>query len=180
MLLDLIKKRRSVRDYLKRPIAREHLLQCIEAARLAPSACNGQPWKFIIVDDAQLKNDMRQKAFRGMYAINKFAATAPALIVVISDKQKLLASVAGNIRGTQYYLLDVGIACEHLILQAAELGIGSCWIGWFDEKEVKKILQIPQNQKVDVVISLGYCAQIESEAKVRKSQEEITCFNLYK
>ncbi len=124
MLLDLIRKRRSVRNYLDKPIPKEDILKCIEAARLAPSACNAQPWKFIVIDDRELKSKVGEKAFSGLYSMNKFANTAPVFVVVISEKQKFLSAIGGYFRGTRYYLMDIGIACEHLILLAAELGIG--------------------------------------------------------
>ena len=179
MLLDLIKKRRSVRNYLDRPIPKEDILKCIEAARLAPSACNGQPWDFIIVDNPELKNKVAGKAFSGMHSINKFAMAAPVLIVVISEKEKFFSAIGGRLKGTKYYLLDVGIACEHLVLQAAELGIGSCWIGWFNQRKVKSVSKIPWYKKVDVIISLGYSKNRMSPVNTRKSQEEISSFNKY-
>lgn len=180
MLLDLISKRRSVRYYLNRPISKEELLKCIEAARLAPSACNAQPWKFIIIDNPQLKNKICERAFYGIYSLNKFAINAPVLVIVVSEKEKFLSALGGYLRGINYYLLDIGIACEHLVLQATELGIGSCWIGWFNERQVKKILNIPRNKKVDVIISLGYEEQNKLTIKDRKSLEEICLFNTYK
>lgn len=179
MLLDLVSKRKSIRNYIDKPIPKEDVLKCIEAARLAPSACNGQPWRFIVIDDPLLKNKICERAFSGIYSINKFAKNASALIVVISEREKFLTVIGGYFRGIKYYLLDIGIACEHLVLQATELGIGSCWIGWFNEKAVKKILNIPQNKKVDVIISLGYYEGDESIIKSRKSLEEISSFNSY-
>jgi len=180
MLLDLIKKRRSVRSYLDKPIPKKDLAKCIEAARLAPSACNAQPWKFIIVDEPKLKNKVTEKAFSGIYSMNKFAGGASALVVVISEKQKFASAIAGQFRGTKYYLLDVGIACEHFILQAEELGIGSCWIGWFNEKAIKKELNIPRQKKIDTVISLGYYRESEPRPKSRKPTEEMSSFNTYR
>lgn len=183
MLLNLINKRRSIRHYLNRAISKEDLLKCIEAARVAPSACNAQPWKFIIVDDPLLKNEICERAFCGIYSINKFAMNAPALIIVVSEKEKFLSALGGYLRDTKYYLLDIGIACEHLVLQATELGIGSCWIGWFNERAVKKALKIPRNKKIDVIISLGYYREDgsgESTKKPRRSLEEISSFNIYK
>ncbi len=179
MLLDLINKRRSVRNYLNRPVPKEDLLKCIEAARLAPSACNAQPWKFIIVDEPQLKTRVCVRAFSGIYSINKFVINAPVLVVVISEKEKFLRAIGGYFRGTKYCLIDIGIACEHLVLQAAELGIGSCWIGWFNEKAVKEILNIPKLKKIDVIISLGYYEENKSKIKPKKSLEEISTFNTY-
>ena len=86
--------------------------------------------------------------------------------------------MGGYFRGTRYSLLDIGIACEHLILQAAELGIGSCWLGWFDEKAVKKVLAIPKNKKIDAIMSLGYAA-LEPPEKPKKQTSEVSSFNSY-
>jgi nitroreductase len=180
MLIDLINKRKSVRRYLNCPIPKEDILKCIEAARLAPSACNAQPWKFIIVDDVQLRNKICENAFSGIYSINRFAKEASVLIVVISEKERFIRAMGGYFRGLKYYLIDIGIACEHLVLQASELGIGTCWIGWFNERAVKQILKIPKTKKVDIIISLGYYEEGKIEAKFRKSLEEISVFNIYK
>lgn len=179
MLLDLISKRKSIRNYIDKPISKEDILKCIEAARLAPSACNGQPWKFIIVDEPILKDKICEGAFNGIYSINRFAKSASALIVVISEKERFLNAIGGYFRNIKYYLLDIGIACEHLVLQATELGIGSCWIGWFNEKAVKKILKTPGDKKIDVIISLGYYKENGSTTKARKSLTEISSFNSY-
>jgi len=88
-LLDVIRHRKSIRDFLDRPVEREKIMTCLEAARLAPSACNSQPWKFIAVDDRQLKDRLCRAAFGGIYSINTFCKTAPVIIVVISEKSSL-------------------------------------------------------------------------------------------
>jgi len=177
MLLDLINKRRSVRHYLNRPIPKEDLMKCLEAARLAPSACNAQPWKFIVIDDPGLKNNLCDAAFGGIYSMNSFVKNAAALVVVISEKKKFLTAMGGYLRNTRYYLIDIGIACEHLILQASELGIGTCWIGWFNEKSVKKVLDIPRQKRVEVIISLGYPQEGQSRPREREPLSEIALFN---
>ena len=87
-LLDLIKRRKSIRDFLDRPVEREKIMTCLEAARLAPSACNSQPWRFIVVDDMQLKNKLCQATFSGIYSINSFCKKKPVIVVVISDRYK--------------------------------------------------------------------------------------------
>ncbi len=176
-LMDLMQKRRSIRKYLPKPVPREDLLRCVEAARLAPSACNAQPWKFLIIDDPELKRRVCGEIFSGLYSMNRFAADAGALVVVISGKGKLISELGGQVRDTKYYLIDIGIACEHLVLQAEELGLGSCWIGWFDEKKLKKILNIPKDKKIDVVISLGYFDDEKPVPKIRKTLDEISSFN---
>jgi nitroreductase len=176
---DLIHKRRSVRRYADRPIAKEDVLKCLEAARLAPSACNSQPWHFIVIDRPQLRKRVAERIFSGLYSMNKFAQEAPVLVAVVSEKMKFLASVGSQVRDTRYFLMDIGIACEHLILQAQELGIGSCWMGWFDEKALKEELKIAKDKKIDIVIALGYAAEEKIVPKVRKTLEEMSSFNLY-
>lgn len=178
-IFEIIRKRRSVRDYLDKPVEKEKILQCLEAARLSPSACNAQPWKFIVVDEPELKHRLCEAAFGGIYKLNRFAQKAPILIVVVSEKEKFLAKIGGYLRNTDYYLIDIGIACEHLILQAQEFGLGTCWLGWFDEKQVKETLNIPKDKKVDILISLGYPKEEKPSFKGRYLLEEISSFNRY-
>jgi len=176
---ELVQKRRSVRRYSNRPVAKEDILKCLETARLAPSACNSQPWHFIVIDEPELRKRVAARIFSGLYGMNKFAKEAPVLVAVVSEKMKFLAAVGSQVRDTRYFLTDIGIACEHLILQAEELGIGSCWMGWFDEKALKEEMNIPRNKKIDIVIALGYAAEDKIIPKARKSLEEISSFNSY-
>jgi nitroreductase len=180
-LLELIKQRKSVRRFLGRPVEREKIVMCLEAARAAPSACNSQPWRFIIVDDPELKKRLCEKAFHGIYSINTFCKTAPVIVVIISEKGKFLARIGGMFRGTKYYLIDIGIAGEHFILQAEELGLGTCWIGWFNESAVKKVLDIPKGKKIDVLIALGYYDKKKVKTgHDREPLEKIASFNSYR
>lgn len=156
--LDLVKQRRSIRHFLDKPVEREKIMACLEAARLAPSACNAQPWKFIVVDDRELKDKLAEVAFSGIYAMNSFSREAPVIVAIVSEKSRFLTAIGGLFRGTQYYLIDIGIAGEHFVLQASELGLGSCWLGWFNERAVKSVLNIPRDKKVDILIALGYYA----------------------
>jgi len=179
-LLDLIKHRKSVRHFLDRPVEQEKIMMCLEAARLAPSACNSQPWKFVVVDDKQLKNKLCRAAFSGIYLMNSFCKRAPIIVVVVSERAKFLARIGGLFRGTQYYLIDIGIACEHFVLQAEELGLGTCWIGWFNERAVKSILNIPKRKKIDILIALGYYAMEKVVSKHdREPIDKIASFNSY-
>ncbi len=179
-LLELLKQRKSVRNFLDRPVEREKILMCLEAARVAPSACNSQPWKFIIVDDRELKNKLCKKAFGGIYAINSFCRTAPVIVAVVSEKSRFLARIGGMFRGTKYYLIDIGIAGEHFVLQAEDLGLGTCWIGWFNESAVKSMLNIPQSKKVDILLALGYYdkEKVKSEHD-REPLDKIASFSSY-
>ena len=173
--LDLANARYSCRKYLDTPVEREKVEQCLEVARLAPSACNSQPWHFLVIDDPALKNRLCDAIFSGIYKPNIFARQAPVLVVVISEKSTFLAQIGGKIRNTQYYLIDIGIAVEHFILQATELGLGTCWMGWFNEKEAKRILGLSKNQKIDIVFPLGYPAMPKPDKK-RKSLDEMSSF----
>lgn len=176
---ELVRERRSVRQYADRPVAKEDILKCIEAARLAPSACNSQPWHFIVIDEPELRKRVAERIFSGVYSMNKFAKDAPVIVAVVSEKEKFLASFGGQVRNTSYCLVDIGIACEHLILQAQELGIGSCWIGWFDEKALKEEMKIPRTKKIDIVIVLGYSGDDRIVPKTRKALAEVSSFNAY-
>lgn len=178
MLIDLISKRQSVRRYLPTPVKRETIEKCLEAARLAPSACNSQPWHFIVVDDPALKDQLGERIFSGLYAMNAFAKQAPVLVVVVSERSTIATQIAGFLKRTSYNLIDIGIAAEHFVLACEESGLGNCWIGWFNNKEAKKILGIPFNRRAECVISLGYGAE-SSRSKNRKSLDEIRSFNRF-
>jgi len=179
-LLDLIKHRKSVRDFLDRPVEREKIMMCLEAARLAPSECNSQPWKFIVVDDRELKNKLCEAAFGGIYSINSFCKKAPVIVVIISEKSKFIARVGGMFRGTKYYLIDIGIAGEHFVLQAEDLGMGTCWIGWFNEGGVKSVLNLPRHKKIDILIALGYYDREKMRSgHDREPMDTIASFNSY-
>jgi len=169
---ELVKHRYSCRKFLEKPVEREKMELCLEAARLAPSACNSQPWKFIIVEDPALKEKCCQAAFSGQYASNSFGKNAPVLVVVISEKGNFMARVGNLVRDTRFYLVDIGIAVEHFVLQAAELGLGTCWLGWFNETPLKKVLGLPKSAKIDIILPIGYPAQPNRE-KIRKPKEEI-------
>ena len=177
--LELVRKRKSTRRYSSRPIPREIIDRCLEAARLAPSACNSQPWFFIVIDEQKLKEAVAEAAFSGIYSMNSFAKNAPVLIVVVTERTSYLVRLGGYFRGTRYSLIDVGIACEHLVLQAEQEGIGTCWLGWFNEDRVKKILNLSKAKKIDVIISMGYPESGEEKDKERKSLNEIRRFNIY-
>ena len=180
VIFDIIERRRSIRRFLNKPVEREKIQSCLAAARLAPSACNAQPWKFVVVDDPEVKTKVGEAAFSGVYAMNAFAKKAPVIIVVVSEKGKFLSRAGGQFRGTPYYLIDVGIATEHLVLQAEELGLGTCWIGWFNEKAVKPVLNIPKDRKVDILIAMGYHdMERRTSEHNRVDMDKMASFNSY-
>lgn len=180
IFLEIVNNRRSIRSYADKPVPRETIDSCLEAARLSPSACNSQPWYFIVVDDKNLIQELGRKAFAGIYSMNAFAMTAPVLVVVITERSKLSAQCGGMFRGVAYNRIDIGIACEHLVLQATAEGLGTCWLGWFNEKKVKKILYIPKDKKIDIIISMGYADYKALKEQKRKPLNKIRKYNLEK
>ena len=175
--LDLVRQRRSVRVYADRPVEREKLVTCVEAARLAPSAENVEPWRFVIIDDPELKEKVAAEAFSGIYRPTRWAAKAPALVAILAKLDILANRIGAQVQGTHYYLIDIGIAGEHFVLQAQELGLGTCWIGWFNEKKARKALGIPRSYRLVCFISVGYPAKSSLKPKKRRSLEEILFFN---
>ena len=177
--LDLAKKRYSVRNYKTASVPQEMVVRCIEAARLSPSACNSQPWKFIIVDDPKLVTDLAKAAFEGLLDFNHFAFKAPVLVLIVSQRQNLSAKFGSIVKKKNFSLMDIAIAAEHFCLQAADDGLGTCLIGWFNEKKVKKMLSIPMLKRVELVITVGFSADEKIPPKKRKSIAEILSCNKY-
>jgi nitroreductase len=178
--LDLVKKRQSVRKYLNKMVEKEKIERCLEAARLAPSASNSQPWEFIIVDDPKLKEAVAKETFDRIISFNRFSLQAPVLILLISERSGFFRKIAEAIKDKPFSLIDIGIAAEHFCLQAAEEGLGTCILGWFKEKEVKKLLNIPLPKRVELIITLGYPESVEICPKERKAIDEIRSYNHYK
>lgn len=167
-ILEVARNRRSIRKYKEKPIPEDVLLRVLEAARLAPSGKNLQPWKFIIVRDKALKEKLA-RASSGQF----FIAKAPVIIVGCGFPDNCYARMG---RYMKSWPVDVTIALEHLILQAWEEGLGTCWIGSFEENEVKSILNIPENVRVLALTPLGYPAKTPS-FRGRKSLKEIISYD---
>ncbi|MCF7935614.1 MAG: nitroreductase family protein [Synergistales bacterium] len=175
--LALCRKRRSVRRYRGDPVPEDVLERCLEAARLAPSACNRQPWRFHVVRTPQTVSRLGGAIFGGPYRMNRFAQKAPVLIVAERIREAAAPAFAGLVARTQFSLMDVAIAAEQLILQAAEEGLGSCWLGWFSRRQTRKVLGLPVTASLEAVISLGYPVQEEkTPATARKETNEIARF----
>ena len=177
--LDLVNQRYSARDYKEAPVPKDILNRCLEAVRLAPSACNSQPWKFIVIDEPGLKHELAKAAFEGLPDFNHFAFKAPVLVLIVSERQKAVAKLAGVIKKKNFSLMDIGIAAEHFCLQAAEEGLGTCMLGWFNERRVKKRLAIPKGKRIELMISVGFSADEKIPPKNRKSIDEISACNKY-
>jgi len=153
---ELVKLRYSCRKYKEKPVEREKIAKCIEAARRAPSACNAQPWKFIVLDEESTRCRAASAASSGKYRFSRFIKGAPVLILVLARKSTFLAAAGSFVRNTEFYLIDIGIACEHVVLQASELNLGSCYVGWFNEKKLKKMFGIPSKISIPLLLTIGY------------------------
>jgi nitroreductase len=177
---ELVKTRQSVRQYRQRPVARALLDKLVEAVRLAPSASNAQPWKLIIVDEPELRARVAEATFSKTITFNRFALDAPVIAVMVIESPGLLNQVGALLKKRQFSLIDIGIAAAHFCLQAAELGLGTCILGWFDEKRIKRLLRIPAGRRIGLLVTLGYAAEgYPLREKSRKSPDLMSGFNSY-
>jgi len=161
---EVILKRRSIRKYVPEPIEREALIKILEAARRAPSAGNRQPWYFIVVKDPELKKEVAKASANQM-----FMANADVIIVGVADPGI----------SPRWYEKDIMIALEHIALVATELGLGTCWIGAFNERKIKELLEIPENLKVVALMPVGVPAESPGP-RPRKPLEEIVFLNKFR
>lgn len=177
---ELVKTRQSVRSYQGTPVEPEKLQMLIEAVRLAPSASNSQPWKLIIVDEPELRNRVARATFSRTISFNKFAPDAPVIAVLTVERPRVITQIGGWIKRREFPLIDIGIAAEHFCLQAAELGLGTCMLGWFDERAIKKLLAIPRTTRVGLLITVGYPGSGHvPRPKNRKDTALMCSFNSY-
>jgi len=179
-LQKIMRNRRSIRRFLETPVDREKIMVCLEAALLAPSADNVRPWRFLVVDEPELKSKLCAAAFSGIFSFSKFAAQAPVMIVMLDRPDFKVGTLGKMIRRVAFDMIDIGIAGEHIVLQAEELGLASCWIGWFNEKKLRKALKIPRKYKIVALLPLGYAKSRPSRSPARKSIEEVAWFNSFK
>ncbi len=175
---ELINIRQSNRAYSNKEVEKEKVVACVEAARVAPSACNSQPWKFIIVDNPETKKKLAQTTSNKLLPLNHFTNQAPVHVVLVNEGSNFTATLGNKIKNRNFSLIDIGIAAEHFCLQAAELGLGTCMIGWFNEKDVKNLLGIPNNKRPELIITIGY-PKDEQRDKRRKKIEKIMSYNQY-
>lgn len=177
---ELILLRQSDRQYTNKPVSREIINKCIEAARLAPSASNSQPWSFIVIDEPEVKDKVAKKTFGPLKSFNKFVPQAPVIIAIVLEKPKIITELGGRIKKKEFPLMDIGIAAEHICLQATEEGLGTCILGWFDEQTVKTLLNVPENKSIPLLITVGYVPDdYLHRKKIRKSMDKVIRYNSY-
>ena len=177
--LQLANLRESTRKYSDTPVETEKIERIILACQLAPSACNSQPWKFVVVTKEDLSKEVAGTTFSSLLQFNRFAVQAPVMVAIVSEPPKTIAKWGGQVKDRDFSLIDLGIVAEHFCLQAAELGLGTCMIGWFDEPRVKQLLDIPKSRRVNLLITLGYPASAKRRIKIRKPIGEILSYNKY-
>jgi nitroreductase len=157
---EVIEKRRSIRKYKETPIPKDDILKILEAARIAPSAGHRQPWHFIVVENKEMIKKLAKQ---------DWAATAPVMIVGLADR----------VGSPNWCINDLGIALEHIVLTATDLGYGTCWMGQSNREElVSGLLNVPDNYRVVALITLGVADEAPGP-KTRKSLEEIVSWEKY-
>jgi len=171
MVIKEILDRYSVRSYLSNEIPENDLNEILESARLAPSACNIQPWKFVVVKDPKIRGELAVACKNQI-----FVAEAPVVIAGCLKEAEAYRMSTRYDSGA----LDLGIAMTNMTLQAVKSGLGTCWIGAFYEDQVQNILKIPKEIRVVALLTLGYPKNKDIPVKIRKKLSDIVCYNEYK
>jgi nitroreductase len=174
--LEIIQKRRSIRNFKNKPVDDAAIRSIVDAARLSPSACNAQPWRFIAVTEKSLLEELVNRGLGGAVP-NKWASSAPVIIIGCAVLNLMTHYLGEAVKGIQYHQIDMGISMEHMVLRATEMGLGTCWIGWFREKNIRKILNIPKDWKIISLIALGYPQNESTTTSSRFDLDEILFFN---
>jgi nitroreductase len=162
-VVDVILSRRSIRNYEQNEIPKDVLDKILEAGRQAPSAINRQPWHFVVVADSAIKKELSGWFF------SRHIESAPIVVVGCADTGFL---------DKRFSIVNTSIALQNMVIAAWAIGVGSCWIGGFNEDKVKKLLSIPDRWKVVALVTFGYPAEIP-HAKGRKSIEKIVSYNKF-
>lgn len=169
-----IMTRRSIRKYIDKPIEEDKILQLLESARLAPSGSNTQPTHFIIVKSDSVREKLTQVSHN-----QKWMFSAPVFIVCVADiRSRLKEDIDIRIderspqEEVKQIIRDASISIDHLVLEAESLGLGTCWVAWFTQEEIRPLLNIPSDKYVVSIITVGYADETPT-ARPRKSLEEI-------
>lgn len=166
---ELIAQRYSVRTFSEKQVEKEKILQILDAARLAPSAVNNQPWHFIVAEEAELREKICG-GYRG-----EWLQKAPVIIVACGDHERSWKRRDGK----DHCDVDLAIVVDHLILAATALGLGTCWVCAFDAEHVAKVLELPAHLEPIALIPLGYPGEGPVPQKKRRELEEIVSWNGY-
>lgn len=172
--MELCSARQSCRNFSDKPVEREKLAQCVEAARLAPSGCNAQPWSFVVVDNPAIVPEV---AACGMQlGANEYIGKATAFIVVLEEHAVLMPAIR-RIVDSQYFAKgDLGAAAVTICYAAADIGLGTCIIGLYDRQRLCELLDLPKDQRFGCLIAVGYPAEDKIRNKVRRPVEQLVRF----
>ena len=178
--LEFVSSRQSDRAFdPNRPVEKEKIERILEAARLAPSACNAQPWHMIVVDNPELTNKVADATSERILGMNHITKQAPVHILLVDEKVNLTSGIGGWVKQKDYAQMDLGVVAAHIVLAAQAEGLGSCIVGWFNEPKMRELLSIPDSKRVWLDIIIGYSVQ-PVRAKKRKAFNEIVSYNKYK
>ena len=169
-VFEIIRKRRSIRLYEEKPVEQEKLNRVLEAGRLAPSADNCQPWRFIVAANNEVKERLR------VSYDEEWFISAPVIIIGCAVPEEAWVRMDGQ----EYWMVDVAIAMQNMILVATELGLGTCWIADFDEEAARKTLKLPQSVRIVAMTPLGYPAEEKRPVRNRKSLSEIVHYDSWR
>lgn len=171
--MKIAQTRQSCRSYdPERPVEQEKLEAVLEAARLAPSACNGQPYRLTVCRGEKAREVAKATQSMGM---NKFASQAPVMIVISEEPYVKTAALGAKVKGLDYRTMDIGIVAAYITAEAAAQGLGSCILGWIDDEKLRSICGL--TQKVQLVIAMGYATQDEKlRTKKRKPLETLVTY----
>ena len=172
--LELCLHRQSCRDFSDRPVKQETLMKCVEAARLAPSGCNGQPWSFVVVETPETVSEV--SACAQQMGMNSYIANASAFIVILEEHAVLMPALRKIIDSQYFAKGDLGIATAHICLMAESLSLGTCVVGIYDREKICELLHIPIEKQFGALIAVGYPHDNTVRLKNRKNLNDIVRF----
>jgi nitroreductase len=178
--LSMMEKRESCRSFQEdKPVSREQLLKIVEAGRLSPSGCNAQPWKFIVVDEAEAKEKLCDAlVVEGGKTGAPWRGQVPAFIMVCEEPARVMPMVQKYYGTTQRFAQgDLGMAVMNMCYEALEQGLSTCVIGMCDQKKMQEYFGVPEGHEVRMTLAVGYAKEEGPRPKVRKSLEEVCSFN---
>ena len=174
----LQRQRKSCRAFAPKPVPRELLTRLVDTARLSPSACNSQPWHFIVVDEDEAKAKMVDALVDDGLTGCPWGDKVPAFIVICEEKAQLKPGVAEHYGSQHFAQMDIGMAAMALCYEATSMGLGTCMIGTMNQEKLHKALGIPEERVVRLIITVGYPANKgEPRKKIRKDVSEVLSYN---
>lgn len=180
-VLEAIRSRKSVRRFLKRPVEEYKIRLLLEAAQRAPSSNNTQPWHFIVLRDEEVIRKIARVSFSGLRPSKSWLLSAPVIIVVCARPNPVFHTLGGRLLRKDYHEVDVAIATEHIVLEAVELGLGTCWFGMFAPRMVRRILKVPRGYRIIALLPLGYPAEDRKKRPLsrRKPIKDIASYEIF-